>query len=145
MTFFQHSQASCRKALVLQNTESPKRRQELPTLKHLAEIFPKTNPQPGIHRPGRRQEGARQRRHYNQSGVRHDESKLQEPERGKQTKEESKEQEQASKAEAKEIRKPKASRWTAASFNSKRQGRKSNVQEQGGKRAARQKYDSTQH
>ena len=41
-------------------------------------------------------------------------SKLQEPERGKQTKEESKEQEQTSKAEGKEIRKTKASRRTAS-------------------------------
>ena len=55
-------------------------------------------------------------------------SKLQEPERGKQTKEESKEQEQASKAEAKEIRKTKESRRAAASYKSKRQTRKHQVQ-----------------
>ena len=57
-------------------------------------------------------------------------SKLQEPERGKQTKEESKEQ--TSKAEAKEIRKTKAKPTDSkpASFKSKRQGRKHQVQEQ---------------
>ena len=40
-----------------------------------------------IRRPRRRQGGVRQRRHCNQPGARNDESKLQDPERGKQTKE----------------------------------------------------------
>ena len=57
----------------------------------------KSVPATTIRRPRRRQGGARQRRHYNQPGARNDESKLQEPERGKWTKEESKEQEQKDK------------------------------------------------
>ena len=60
-----------------------------------------------IRRPRRRQGGARQRKHYNQPGARNDESKQQEPERGKQRNEDSKEQEHASKVAAIE----KATKW----------------------------------
>ena len=91
-----------------------------------------------IRRPRQRQGGARQRRHYNQTGARNDESKQQEPESGKLRKEDSKEKEHASKVAAIEKR-DEMGRKKADVRQRRLEGAKGQEQEQEGREKERQK------
>ena len=98
-----------------------------------------------IRRPRRRQGGERQRRHYNQPGARKEQTaRAREREADKRRTQGARATEQGG---TKELRKTKASRRTASQQVSRAREKEENtrhhqVQERGGKRAARRKYAS---